>query len=88
MYSEEDFISIMRNILLNAVDSNWMEYLDLIDHIRQASQLASYKQQDPVQAFTLDSFKSFNEMTLKIRVDTILSILNIEEPIAINDVIA
>ena len=72
------FSSIVRGILLSFVDLNWMEYLESITHIKQASQLASYKQQDPLQVFTLDSFEEFNELVKRIKISTVVSVFNIE----------
>ena len=77
-YDEYMFSSIVRGILLSFVDLNWMEYLESITHIKQASQLASYKQQDPLQVFTLDSFEEFNELVKRIKISTVVSVFNIE----------
>ena len=80
---------VERVVLLQAVDSHWIDHIDAMDQLRQGIGLRAIGQQDPVIAYTDEGFNMFNEMNAHIKVDTIKYLFNItiEEPVERKQVI-
>ena len=80
---------VERVVLLQAVDSHWIDHIDAMDQLRQGIGLRSIGQQDPVIAYTDEGFNMFNEMNAHIKEDTIKYLFNItiEEPVERKQVI-
>ncbi len=74
---------VERVVLLQAVDSHWIDHIDAMDQLRQGIGLRAIGQQDPVIAYTDEGFNMFNEMNAHIKEDTIKYLFNItiEEPV-------
>ena len=49
-------------VLLNILDSNWMEHLRTMDHLRSSVGLRGYAQVDPKVEFKREGMKIFEEM--------------------------
>ena len=60
-----------RRILLQSVDTHWIDHIDAMDQLRQGIGLRAIGQQDPVIAYTDEGFNMFNEMNSHIKEDTI-----------------
>ena len=80
---------VERVVLLQAVDSHWIDHIDAMDQLRQGMGLRAIGQQDPVIAYTDEGFNMFNEMNAHIKEDTIKYLFNItiEEPVERKQVI-
>ena len=80
---------VERVILLQSVDSHWIDHIDAMDQLRQGIGLRAIGQQDPVIAYTDEGFNMFNEMNSHIKEDTIKYLFNItiEEPVERKQVI-
>ena len=78
-----------RRILLQSVDTHWIDHIDAMDQLRQGIGLRAIGQQDPVIAYTDEGFNMFNEMNSHIKEDTIKYLFNIsiEEPVERKQVI-
>ena len=83
MVESERMREIERVILLQAVDSYWIDHIDAMDQLRQGIGLRAIGQQDPVVAYKLEGFDMFDNMTKAIQEDTVRYLYNftIEEPI-------
>ncbi|MGL5641584.1 MAG: SEC-C metal-binding domain-containing protein, partial [Paraclostridium sp.] len=83
LVSSERMREIERVILLQAVDSYWIDHIDAMDQLRQGIGLRAIGQQDPVVAYKLEGFDMFDNMTKAIQEDTVRYLYNftIEEPI-------
>lgn len=81
--TSERMREIERVILLQAVDSHWIDHIDAMDQLRQGIGLRAIGQQDPVVAYKLEGFDMFDNMTKAIQEDTVRYLYNftIEEPI-------
>ena len=78
MYKEKEEVitpermrEIERIILLQCVDSHWIDHIDAMDQLRQGIGLRALGQQDPVIAYKLEGFNMFDEMVDQIRQDTV-----------------
>ena len=80
---------VERVILLQSVDSHWIDHIDAMDQLRQGIGLRAIGQQDPVIAYTNEGFDMFTEMNLHIQEETIKYLFNItiEEPVERKQVI-
>ncbi len=77
-FGEERFREIERVILLQVVDTKWMDHIDAMDQLRQGIGLRAYGQQDPVRAYQMEGFDMFDEMTKDIWVDTVKFLYQVE----------
>jgi preprotein translocase subunit SecA len=69
---EHEFsVNVMRElervVLLNAVDTHWMDHIDAMQELRQGIGLRAYAQTDPVKEYTREGFDMFDSMTQAIR---------------------
>ncbi|HSQ34157.1 MAG TPA: preprotein translocase subunit SecA [Peptostreptococcaceae bacterium] len=80
---------VERVILLQSVDSHWIDHIDAMDQLRQGIGLRAIGQQDPVVAYKMEGFDMFDAMTKHIQEDTIKYLFNItiEEPVERKQVI-
>ncbi len=77
---EEMFREIERIILLQVVDSKWMDHIDAMDQLRQGIGLRAYGQEDPVRAYQIEGFDMFEEMNHNIQIDTVKLLYHVEAP--------
>jgi len=70
-FGEETFREIERIVLLQVVDTKWMDHIDAMDQLKQGIGLRSMGQEDPVRAYQIEGFDMFEEMTTSIWEDTV-----------------
>ncbi|MDF2546603.1 MAG: preprotein translocase subunit SecA [Anaerosolibacter sp.] len=66
-----------RVMLLQVVDTKWMDHIDAMDQLRQGIGLRAYGQEDPVRAYQKEGFDMFEEMIKNIQEDTLRYIFNV-----------
>ncbi len=71
MLPEEEFRELERVILLQVVDSKWMDHIDSMDQLRQGMGLRALGQEDPVRAYQIEGFDMFDAMTESIKEETV-----------------
>ena len=49
-------------ITLRVIDTNWMEHINTMSHLREGIHLRSYAQEDPLRAYTNEGFELFDEL--------------------------
>ncbi|NLV88347.1 MAG: preprotein translocase subunit SecA [Tissierellia bacterium] len=79
-FGEERFREVERVILLQVVDSKWMDHIDAMDQLRQGIGLRAYGQEDPVRAYQNEGFDMFNEMVHSIWEDTVRFLYQVVNP--------
>ncbi len=67
-----------RVVLLQNVDTYWMEHIDNMDQLRAGIHLRAYGQHDPVVAYRMEGFDLFDEMINTIRESTARMILAVQ----------
>lgn len=77
-FTPERLREIERVVLLRAVDTNWMNHIDNMDHLKQGIGLQSFKQIDPVQAYQMEGSEMFNEMIRKIKEETVKLLFHVK----------
>ncbi|MDO4710725.1 MAG: preprotein translocase subunit SecA [Peptostreptococcaceae bacterium] len=66
-----DFREMERVILLQIVDSKWMDHIDAMDQLRKGIGLRSIAQENPVIAYQQEGFDMFDSMNESIKEDTV-----------------
>ncbi len=74
-YGEKLMADLERKILLQNVDTRWMDHLDAMEELKRGIYLRSYAQQDPVVAFRMESYDMFDEMNALICEGTVIMLL-------------
>ena len=62
----EHVVHIERQIILQAIDTHWQEYLRGIDALRQGVGLRAYGQRDPILEFKHEAYSLFADLMQKI----------------------
>lgn len=75
---EEEFRELERVILLQVVDSKWMDHIDAMDQLRKGIGLRSIAQENPVIAYQREGFDMFDAMTASIQEETIRYLMNFQ----------
>ena len=68
---------IEKRVLLENVDTKWMEHLENMDELKGYVGLNSYAQRDPVAIYRLEGADMFDKMSDDIREDTVRKLLSI-----------
>ncbi len=74
----DKFREIERIVLLQVVDSKWMDHIDAMDQLRQGIGLRAVGQMDPVIAYQNEGYDMFEEMNFSIKEDTVKMLYHIE----------
>jgi preprotein translocase subunit SecA len=65
---DPDGLKVMERVLsLQAIDTNWQEYLRSIDALRQGVGLRAYGQRDPLVEYKKEAFTMFSELMDKVK---------------------
>ncbi|MDK2562971.1 preprotein translocase subunit SecA [Romboutsia sedimentorum] len=67
----EELRNLERRVLLEVVDSRWIEHIDAMDQLRQCIGLAAIGQKDPVKEYAIQGYDMFEELNRNIRTETI-----------------
>jgi preprotein translocase subunit SecA len=69
-----------RVITLRSIDENWIEHLNLLDHLRSGVSLRGYGQQDPVVVYAQEAFAEFENFKQQIELDVVRKIFLVRVP--------
>ncbi len=75
--STEVFEQLMRYLMLQSIDTLWMEHLDTMDHLRDSVRLRGYGQRDPLVEYKKEGYRLFQTLLDNIDNQIIYSILKI-----------
>jgi len=53
-------------ISLKIIDSNWVEHMSSMEHLKEGISLRGYGQTNPIQAYTMEGFEMFDDLLIKI----------------------
>ncbi len=85
LFGSEVMREIERAVMLQVVDSKWMDHLDAMDQLREGIGLRAYGQKDPLVEYKFEAFDMFNNMISSIQEDILRYMLRVspavvEEP--------
>ena len=65
-------------ISLRVIDSNWMEHISTMSHLREGVGLRGYANENPLQAYTSEGYQLFDNMLNKINSEISMYLLKSE----------
>ena len=68
---------IEKRIFLQILDFLWRSHLQYLEQLRQVIGLRSYGQKDPLSEFRKESFELFENLLLKIKIETVKFLFNV-----------
>ncbi|HMN19008.1 MAG TPA: preprotein translocase subunit SecA [Candidatus Moranbacteria bacterium] len=71
--------SVEKSILLQTIDTLWMNHLDEIDYLRQGIGLRGYGQRDPLIEYKREAFNLFSHLVENIRTTVLRTIFHISQ---------
>lgn len=74
---EQVYGQICRFIMLQAIDTHWMEHLDTMDHLRDSVRLRGYGQRDPLVEYKREGFSLFERMIVEINKQVVYTVLKV-----------
>jgi preprotein translocase subunit SecA len=69
--SEPIMREVERRVALSIIDENWRDHLHEMDHLKEGIGLRGWGQKDPLLEYKKEAFKTFAEMSDRIREDTV-----------------
>ena len=69
---------LMRWLMLNSLDSQWKDHLLLMDRLKDGIGLRGYAQKDPLREYQREGFDLFEEMTVRVRANSISLISHVQ----------
>ena len=73
----EQLEKLERAVLLNAIDTLWMDHLDAIDNLRTAVGLRGYGQRDPLVEYKREAYRLFQELQAAIQNQVVYSVYKV-----------
>ncbi len=65
-------------ISLRIIDTNWVNHMSAMEHLKEGITLRSYAQVNPVQAYTMEGFELFDKFIERINSETAMFLLKAE----------
>jgi preprotein translocase subunit SecA len=66
-----------RQVVLDAIDQRWVDYLTTMEHFRDGIRLSAYAQRDPLVEYKNEALRMFNELTESIRAGIVVRIFQV-----------
>ena len=77
-YSKEAVHHIFRIMLLQIVDTLWMDHLDAMEHLRSSVNLRAYGQRDPLVEYKKEGLRAFRALEASLRSELISFLENLD----------
>ncbi|HBG7287186.1 preprotein translocase subunit SecA [Clostridioides difficile] len=71
MIGIKELEKLERKVLLEVVDTYWVEHIDAMDQLRQYIGLKAYGQKDPFKEYAIEGYEMFEALNKNIRVSTV-----------------
>jgi len=77
MFGSELMREIERAVMLQVVDSKWMDHLDAMDMLREGIGLRAYGQRDPLVEYRREGYEMFQDMINAIQEDIVRYLMRV-----------
>ncbi|MBW1913113.1 MAG: SEC-C domain-containing protein, partial [Deltaproteobacteria bacterium] len=77
LFGKDDLEAVERIIMLQIIDTQWVEHLQDMDHMKEGIGLRGYGQLDPLREYQKESFALFEGLMERIREETLLTLSRI-----------
>ncbi|MCC0628169.1 MULTISPECIES: preprotein translocase subunit SecA [unclassified Clostridioides] len=71
MIGIEELAQLEKKVLLQVVDTYWVDHIDAMDQLRQYIGLKSYAQKDPFKEYAIEGYEMFETLNKNIRITTV-----------------
>ncbi len=71
MIGIEELAQLEKRVLLQVVDTYWVDHIDAMDQLRQYIGLKSYAQKDPFKEYAIEGYEMFEALNKNIRITTV-----------------
>ena len=78
MQDNPNIAEFEKAITLRVIDSNWVDHMSAMEHLKEGIGLRGYGQVNPIQAYTMEGFNLFDELLNKIDRNVALFLLKAE----------
>lgn len=78
MFGREDLAQIERYIILQIIDSQWVNHLQDMEHMKGGIGLRGYGQLDPLKEYQKEGFSLFGELMDRIREETLGTVFRLQ----------
>jgi preprotein translocase subunit SecA len=68
---------VEKAVYLRAIDTLWVEHLDLMDHLRKGIGLRGYGQRDPLIEYKKEAYRLFNDLISSIQKNVVYTIFKV-----------
>jgi len=62
----EEYGQFLKFLVLRIIDDNWRQYLEEVEHVKEAVNLRAYGQRDPIIEFKKETYALFDEMIARV----------------------
>ncbi len=73
----EVYSNVIRYLMLQSMDTLWMEHLDTMDHLRDSVRLRGYGQRDPLVEYKKEGHGMFQRLLAEINKQVVYSVLKV-----------
>jgi preprotein translocase subunit SecA len=77
-YGAELLREVEQSVMLQVIDSRWLEYLTQMDHLREGMGFQAYGQMDPLVEYKAAAFSAFQDLTEDIQREIVRALLNVQ----------
>lgn len=77
-YGKERIRDVFRVVMLQVIDTLWMEHLDQMDHLRNSVNLRAYGQRDPLIEYKKEGLRAFRSLEETINKELTLFLENLD----------
>jgi len=63
---DEEFLSVLRRLILQSIDLFWVDHLEMMDYLRGSVNLRAYGQRDPLIEYKRESLQLFKDLQVSI----------------------
>ena len=75
---------VERRLMLQSLDSNWVQHLTTMDNLRQGIGLHAYGQRDPLVMYKMEGHEKFEELQTRIEHDVVHAIFHVQVSMGTN----
>jgi preprotein translocase subunit SecA len=80
----EVFREVERRLMLQSLDSNWVQHLTTMDNLRQGIGLHAYGQRDPLVMYKMEGHEKFEELQSRIEHDVVHAVFHVQLSVGTN----
>ncbi|MGA7987474.1 MAG: preprotein translocase subunit SecA, partial [Candidatus Dormiibacterota bacterium] len=77
-YGPELMREVEQSVMLQVIDTRWLQYLTQMDHLREGMGFQAYGQMDPLVEYKAAAFTAFQDLTEDIQREIVRALLNVQ----------